>query len=492
MADRTNKPDKLIYLILFLIAFAVAFTSSYNPVNFRRMHVDSSVYVTVAQGMTRGLLPYSELVDNKGPLTYLITVPGMYLGGFTGIWITELILMCISVFFAFKTALFFGDRYKAMIGTVFSFVVLLAFFSVSAGTEEYSLPFLMISLYIFTRYFFSSEQKARFSELVVLGFCFACAIMIRLNMFPLWAGFCLVIFVESLIKRRFVLLGKYIAGFCLGIIVVFVPVFLYLKMNGIMEAFFDQVIFGGVSKGFSGTSLKEIFKNFYAVLNRNLSIIPLVIGLFWIITKYKQDHFNYYLGYTVSSLLMILFLSFSSGDSHYNLVIIPFFVPALTYLANLIHSAFSGIKIKNVIVALFFCCVFSEGLVKYLYDLTKIFNDESGAQLINAGKMIDDNTNLGDKIISLGFNAYIYPFTKRDSASKYIYQGSGLNHLQGAREEFIADVLMNKPAIIALFIAEDGRGQIMDDWHAPVFQMIETEYTLLSNENGFLLYIWKN
>ena len=486
---RISKQDKLIFLGLFLLSFIVVFTSTYNPINFRRMHVDSSVYITIAQGITRGQLPYKDFVDNKGPLTYLISAPGLYLGGFTGIWITELILMCVSVFFAYKTALFFGDRFKAFLGTIFSFVALLAFFSVNAGTEEYSLPFLMISFYIFTKYFFSPDRNVSFIELIVLGICFACAVLIRLNMFPLWFGFCLVIFVESIIKRRFALLGKYAAGFCLGIVIVFVPVWLFLKTNGIFDAFLIQVIFGGAAKGFSGSGLKNIAKNFYIVINRNFSFIPLFLGLFWSITKYRDKYFNFYLGYFLSYLLMVLFLSFSSGDSHYNMVLIHYYIPCLTFLAGLIYSAFSELRAKNIFVVFFFCFLLSEGLIMYAYNMAKVLFDNSGNQLIRAGKMIDENTKSGDKIISLGFNGYIYPFTQRDAASKYVYQGSGLDHIPGAREEFISDILTGKPSIIALFNGEDGIGQIMDNWHKPVFAMIEKNYRVLSDENGFILYI---
>jgi len=481
--------EKRVNILLFIITLAVALSSTYNPLNLRRMHVDSSIYTTIAQGITRGQLPYKDLVDNKGPLAYLLSVPGLSLGGLSGIWITEIILFFITVLFAYKTALFFGNQLKAMLGTIFSFVILLAFFTVYAGTEEYSLPFLMISLHIFTKHFFTANRDTSFPELLVLGICFACAILIKLNNFPLWAGFCLVIFTAALIKRRFILLGKYIAGFCLGIIIIFIPVFLYLKFNGILDAFFDQVIFGGAAKGFSGGGFKEFVKNFYIVISRNFSALPLCIGLFLAITKFKQTDFSFYLGYTVSYLLMVLFISFTGGDSHYNIVLMPFFVPALVFLINILHSAFSKIKFNELVLILFLCFIFSEGLVKYLYDISKLFHDNSGSQLVSAGKMIDENTRDGDKIISLGFNGYIYPFTKRDPASKYFYQGSGINFIPGSRDEFLSDVLTNKPAIIALFTAEDGIGQIMNNWHAPIFEMIGKDYRVLSDKYGYILYI---
>jgi len=455
------------------------------------MHVDSSVYITIARGISRGYLPYRDFVDNKGPFAYLISAPGFLLGKFTGVWITELVLMFVSVLFAYKTALFFGEKKEALPGTVFGFVVLIVFFTVSAGTEEYSLPFLMISLFIFSRYYFSPERNANFCEPVVLGSCFACAVMIRLNMFSFWAGFCTVIFFEELLKRRFLRLFKYISAFCFGLLIIFIPVYLYLKINGIMEDFLEQVIFGGAAKGFSGGGLKEIVKNIYIVLNRNLSMIPVIAGVFWMITKFRRTGNNFYTGYIFSFFLTVLFLSFSSGDNHYNMVLIPFFIPALTFFVSLAYSAFSDIKAKKTFVILFFCLVFSEGLVEYFYDFSRIAFDRSGSKLFKAGKMIDENTKPGDKIISLGFNAYIYPFTQRDAASKFIYQGSGLNRINGAREKFLSDILTGKPAVIALFNDEDGISQIMNDWHGPVFEMIENEYRLLSDENGFLLYINK-
>jgi hypothetical protein len=492
MFEKINKTDKTNCIILFLIVLVVLLIiSTYSPLNFRRMDVDSSVYVTIAQGITKGQLPYKDFVENKGPLTYLISAPGLYFGRFTGIWITELLFMFVSVFFAYKTALFFGDKYKALLGTIFSIVVLLAFFYVSAGVEEYSLPFLMISFYVFTKYYFSPKQEASFFELVILGICFTCAVMIRLNMFPLWAGFCMVIFVETVIKRRFALLGKYVAGFCLGIIIIFIPVFLYLKLNGIMDAFFNQVILAGTTRGFSGGSLKETVKTFYIVINRNYSFFPLFTGLYLIILKFKQSKFSFYTGYTLSYFLMILFLSFSGGGSHYNIVLFPFLIPSLVFLVDILDSAFSGLKPKKQILVLFLCFLFSEGLLRFIYDFSKIITDNSGSQLIKAGKMIDENTKQGDKIISLGYNGYIYPFTHRDIASKYFYQGSGADYLPGAKDEFISDITSNKPVIIALFNAEDGIGQIMNDWHAPIFKMIDEEYRLLSDENGFKLFIRK-
>jgi len=176
--------------------------------------------------------------------------------------------------------------------------------------------------------------------------------------------------------------------------------------------------------------------------------------------------------------------------------LIPYFVPTLCLLTEIIYNMFSRQYAKNmsiIILTVFFCFIFSEGFANYLWDFTKPFFGHSiGTKLFNAGKMIDENTKSGDKIISLGENGYIYLFTQRASVSKYFYQGYWLRSIPGAREEFLSDVLAGKPAIIAIFNDENGIGEIDSYWHEPIIEMIEKEYRLLSDENGFNLFIRNN
>ena len=481
--------DKKTHIALFIIAFGVAFCSSYNPLILRRMYIDSSVYVTVAQAITRGFLPYLDIADNKGPLTYLISVPGMYLGGLTGIWITEIIVLWVSAVFAYKIALLFAEPFIALLGTIFSFVALLGFFLVNAGTEQYALPFLMISLYFFTKYLFSPERNVKFSELIVLGICFASTIMIKLNLFPLWAGFCLVIIVESIFKRHGAIkIFKYILGFCVGILIIFIPLFLYLRLNGIFEAFTEQVILGGVDRGFTAASLKEVQKLFFVLIGRNNSAIPLFMGAFWMIKYLKKPEFAFYFAYTFSYFLMILFHSFSEGGVHYNLVFIPFFVPAVTFFTGATYTALSKIRFRLVFLSLLFCLVFSDGVIRYMYYLALPILEGTGQELVRAGRLIDENTKPGDEIISLGNDCYIYPFTQRNAASRFYYQAI-TSIIPGGREEFISDMLTKRPAVIALVSGNDDLFSYNLDIHAPVFEMKERYYRVLLDSKRIRLFI---
>jgi len=309
-------------------------------------------------------------------------------------------------------------------------------------------------------------------------------------MFPLWAGFCLVIFFESVLKRQYLQLLKYICAFLTGIIIVFIPIFLYLRTNGIVNDFWNLVVVGGAAKGFGSSNLKDTVKIFYDLLNKNYSFLPLFFGIYFIMSYFRRDMFTYYIGFSVSYFLLILFHSFSWGGSHYNTVLIPFFPPALTVLINKFEFKFLKENIRKTVLIFFLCIVFSEGFVMLLFNMGRNFyyKNNSGAMLFRAGKMLDENTDNGDSIISLGYDGYIYPFTKRNTASKYFYQGSGLDLIPGAQEEFISDILSTKPAIIVISALYGGEGFYMENWHKPVYDMMEKEYYLFSQDNGFIFY----
>jgi hypothetical protein len=268
--------------------------------------------------------------------------------------------------------------------------------------------------------------------------------------------------------------------------IVIIPVYFYLKTNGIINDFLSQVIYGGASRGFAN-NLKQTAKQFFVVINRNYSFLPLVAGIFLCIINYRKKYFAFFAGYTISSILMVLFLSFSGGDSHYNLVLIPLFVPVLAFFVQIINTTFSNIKFRKTILIIFLCVVFSEGLLKYIDDIIEIFTNNSGSELRAAGKLIDDNTDPDDKIISLD-SSYIYPFTKRYAVSKYTHQASSIAPLAGAREEFLSDVLTRKPAIIVIFDDDNGHYDYLPKWYTSIYTLMANEYELLSDKNMFYIF----
>ena len=482
-----KKTEMLILTGLFCLALYVCLASCLNPFGLKNIDTDTSVFLTITQGITRGQVPFKDFYDNKGPLLYLMSAPGFALGRFTGVWITELIFMCASIFFAYKTALFFGSRTFAVTGVVLGFIIFQSFFYEVAGTEEYSLPFMIISLYIFTKYYFSQKNVSPL-EIVVLGFCFASSVLIRINMFPLWLGFCVVIFIETIIKRDFSGLIKYILLFCIGMSIITIPIMLYLKTNNAITDFIQQNFITGRSRGFSGFKFLRFAESFFIIIGKNFCFTPLLAGYLWIIKEFTDKKIWYYIGYSLAFVLMVIFHAvIRTNYNHYNMTLTPFLIPAFTFFTKEIYKYFLNFKNKILCFSLFLCIMFSVPLVTAQYRLYSSFSDRTKNNLILTGKEIDRQTTEGDKIIFLGFPCRVYLFTQRDTASRYIYQTSGVNFEPNAKNEFLMDLYKNKPAIIAVE-NRDGHYDYLPEWYAPVYAMIENEYQMITDKNGYFLF----
>jgi hypothetical protein len=483
--------DIKLYAGLFCIALFAVFISCLNPLGSRGFNTDAdtSVYLTVAQGIARSLVPYRDFFDNKGPLLYLLSVPGMLLGKFAGVWFTELLFMLVSVSFAYKTALFFGNRAAAFGGTACGFIIFASFFQDPAGAEEYALPFMMISLYIVVKYYFTAKGP-KIWELVCLGFCFASSMLIRINMFPLWLGFCGVIFFESLIKKEFLNLLKYFVFFCAGAVIAVVPVFLYLYVNGAFWEYIRQNIGGGSARAMNNFSAKDFVESFFIIINKTYCFSPLLLGLLWLIKTPHTKKRGFYAGYIAAYIFTVFSLALvRTNFDHYNITFIPFLVPVFTFFTPLLYDYFSPAKHRALWVLAVLCVMFSHPLLRWAYYGQKLFTDKSGMDLAELGRIIDRHTAPEDIFISMDWPAELYLFTRRNSASRYIYQTSGVIQYDRERQnEFLSDIYKNRPAIIAVR-NEGGRYDHLPSWYAPVYALIENEYRLLSDKNNYFLFL---
>jgi hypothetical protein len=68
MNNTTAKQDILIYGGLFLLALGVVFLSCLNPFGLNGIDSDTSAFLTIARGITKGQVPFRDFFDNKGPL----------------------------------------------------------------------------------------------------------------------------------------------------------------------------------------------------------------------------------------------------------------------------------------------------------------------------------------------------------------------------------------------------------------------------------------
>jgi hypothetical protein len=487
--NRLTKSNLFVFLGLLFIVLLVISKSCLSPFASGGIDADTSVYLTIARGITEGKVPFRDFFDNKGPLTYLISVPGMFLGGFTGVWITELVFMCISVFFAYKTALFFGKQFPAFIGVFCSFLIFSKFFYEVAGTEEYCLPFMMVSLYIFTKYHFTKNEPKIF-ELITLGLCFASSILIRINMFPLWLGFCLFLTIKMLVEHKISFLIKYIIFFCMGTIIIITPVMLYLYSNNALADFVAQNLASGSSRAFQGISLTEVSRSFFTIIEKQYCFLPLIIGCLCIIKNIHTEYMWFYGGYTLSFVLTVLFHAvIRTNNDHYNMVLVPFLIPCFVFCITYLYNYLASVKYQKCAVLIIVFILLARPILSMIYNVADLRKNNKRKELVAMGKEIDKNTNEDDTIISLGSNCSPYLFTNRRPGSKFIYQTSGVDYFPEAQYKFLTDIFDKPPAIIVIRKNNEQRYDHLPLWYKPIYDMIINDYHKLDITENYILFI---
>jgi hypothetical protein len=474
------------------VALFVSMLSPLNPFSRSVPGIDSSVYLTVAQGILDGKLPYVDFFDHKGPLVYFIDALGLYIGGFTGVWLLELLFTGISVFFAYKTARFFGNKLVALMGTVFTFVVTTesygdgsltmmttkwVFGECRALPEGYALPLIFISLYIFTKHYFTKIELSKM-QITVLGFCFAFSLLLKPNMFAVWAAFCAVIFFRKLSQKDYKTVRQYILFFLLGLFILFIPIGIYLKYTDSYDEFIQQYWRFNVAYASPTAGMFLHVKILIWIINK--SLLPVIIVPIWLLKKPHNTSYDFYLAYTLALFASILLIAIGIyGYLNYCIVFIPLFVPAMTFCFEQLFKLFSSAKyscIKYGVPILIACVLFNKLIFTTILYLGGNIYNESRNTFIQMGKFIDDNTNDNESITVLGNNCAVYLFTERPSVSKYIYQTPIMYVDPKVKNDYIFDVTHRKPVLIIVPSNDFEKFFSTQDIFSPILEMIDKEY----------------
>ena len=142
------------------------FASTSSPLYATNFWTDTNIYFTIGRGMLRGLMPYRDLFDHKGPLLYLIYAAGARLseGSFLGVFALETAALSVTLRMAFS--LTDGKTGEAPFWRLALIPLLAAAACVSraftqgGSAEEFCLPALTLGILSAFRLMEAEEKKA--------------------------------------------------------------------------------------------------------------------------------------------------------------------------------------------------------------------------------------------------------------------------------------------------------------------------------------------
>lgn len=422
LENRNKSVNNLLALFLlaifsFVVLYICAASSPRYAIN---PWVDSNAFFTVGKGMARGLVPYKDLFEQKGPLLYLIHSIAYLISKttFTGVYILESLSLTVTLFFVFKLASLYVNKVASVLVAALTGAVITNSFAFYLGdsAEEFCLPSLTIAIYYLVVFFREPEKTVlgRYTYLAC-GFLAGCVVMIKYSIIGIWFTWmaCIALYtliikkdVKSAFKNSFI--------FVLGMIAAFIPWLIYFTFTGALKDFIVTYFIinsDSYSNNQSSSPLYLIttihdrivlFARYSPWLNL-LSVAGVVLATVTrrIFPKKIIPHFVFPAAFIVHAFLTY----FGRGIAYYHLTF-AVFVP-LAFIA--VFSYFELIvKEKNVrqSVSITLTAVLCVGILQYainnsLSSKTVHRNVEETVQYSFAQYIIEHNP--GGKLLNLGF-----------------------------------------------------------------------------------------
>ena len=444
--------ELFVLLIILFMTFIVVMQSPLNVFNTPGVSgMDSSVFRSIEMFMSNGLMPYKDLFDHKGPLIYIINYIGQLISYNHGVWYIEIITIFVAILFIYKTARLFCNRIFSIITTVISSSALLLYFEGGNLTEEYALPFIAISLYIFIDYL--KNNKISIFRLIICGFSFGAVCMLRINMVSVWFVFSIAILIKSILEKQYKQLFKFIFWFLTGLFIIALPILVWLGVNDAFHDFiYDYFTFNTIYS--NDARLYSKVGTFIFFFNNSTVLIAFLVCLY--LCFKKKDTLS--ITYLVCFLITLMCISMSGRNYyHYGMVLVPILIYPFSIIMKMVNVSSNKNGLVLFIPLLLLCYIALPIWIKGSLDSLNVYgyytiNNNSIRQsaIYKISKDIKNNSTPDDKITVYGGRNIIYILSERSTASKYSFQEPLVEVNKQILEDYFNDLSNNLPKLIVV------------------------------------------
>ena len=249
--------------------------------------VDANCYFTVGKGMMNGLVPYRDLVEQKGILIYFLHGIGTLVSNttFIGVYFIEVIAGTAYLYYAAKTAaLFVHEKWAYIIAPVLAaFVYSSTSFAHGDSAEELCLPLLTFGLY-WLFLFFKNRDDLSPKMLIVNGVMAGCVLWIKYTMLGFFLGWMLAVFVGLLLAKQVRSAFTACLWFLAGMAIATVPWLVYFAANGALSDWFHVYFYLNFTTYPQTQGLAEMLGTVWTSVSGNVLASPellvsIIVGL---------------------------------------------------------------------------------------------------------------------------------------------------------------------------------------------------------------------
>lgn len=358
---------KQIVLIIFLSGLImITLNSECSPIYPFNDWDDVNTIFTVGKSIIKGYVPYRDLYEQKGPLTYFLQVPAALISytSFIGLWYIEIICAFFFLYFSYKIAELYVAQ-KAVF--IIPFLSLLTYSSASfhlgGAAEEYCLPLLAYALYIGCKSMEKNQLPSN-KEFFLIGITSACVFWIKYSLVGFYLGWFLFFVIIAVKKEQCISLFHGLLFITAGVIFLTMPILIYFIVNKALSYLWQVYFYNNLFLYPNKTNgilsiIHDGFSNFF-ICNTYCFITILFVLSQFLWCHYKQRFIFFCLTFTG-----LFFTIYSGGRFHtyYSLIFNIYAVFGLSCLALFVsylpqlETKITAFKDSFVAVLFYACAV---------------------------------------------------------------------------------------------------------------------------------------
>ena len=329
------KKTKILFFITISILFLIIGTKS-SPLYKINDWYDAECFFTMGKSMIKGVVPYLNLFEQKGPLLFFIYGIASLLSenSFLGVFILEIISYTIFLYYIDKIiSIYVNEKYSYILLPILSLLILSSrSFTHGGSCEEFCFPMIAIITYYLIKYLKSKQITNK--QVLMIGIISGFIFWMKYTLLGFTIGFCLIFTIEELKNKNIKNLLIKIGYFLLGIIITSIPWLIYfgIHKNGLKSLIDIYFLFNMTHYADDLTWLQKLFNCFNTIKGVLIKYYQYIILIFVPIllsvkTKifFKKKKDNYYL---LLAILLELFFLFIGGTNfrYYSLPMQPFMI----------------------------------------------------------------------------------------------------------------------------------------------------------------------
>ncbi|MBR4915061.1 MAG: hypothetical protein IKZ42_07275 [Clostridiales bacterium] len=342
--------------ILLAALFSALYSLSTSPLLDGYWGEDSAFFILVGQGMTKGLLPYRDFFDMKGPYLYFIQFIGQKICyGRIGAYIVQTVNFSVCFFLMGKISDLFSVKRVWLHRTIcYILSILIMAVTIQDGnlTEEYSLPAILICLYFCLKYFKEAEEKKVYKHPLYVSLINGAAVgfisLIKITNAATIGAILVTVYLFMLakkeIKNALLNLCSLMAGFFTAFAI---PCIFFYSKHLLREMLYQVFVFGFAYSAEVSFTHKfiNVFTQFrYLTL---FLILPVVICFI-----YREKWYIRLLS-ILSALMILLAVTMGNAYLHYFTLLVPHIILGLAVAFRNSRGRLKFIRNAAAVI----CCV---------------------------------------------------------------------------------------------------------------------------------------